>query len=254
MPAYKKVQEIKTGGQASVWQGRDMDTGAIVALKYLTVRGGRSSGSSEAEEERVRFIREVKAQQELTHPHITPVLAYSGKVHHPWYAMPLADTTLDDYLKDPKRDVMKSLDALHQVIDAMEHSHNQGVIHRDLKPSNVLSVDGLWMVSDFGYCRNVNSDSIQLTQANAFFGTPFYAAPEQFDDAHEAGPAADVHAVGKMLMYCLSGQPPGPYLKLKGIQKPYQDVITRCAAEYPEDRYESMNALREALLEIAPRS
>ncbi|WP_329293832.1 serine/threonine-protein kinase [Streptomyces pseudovenezuelae] len=254
MPAYKKVKEIKSGGQAAVWRGRDMDTGQYVALKYLTVRGEKRPKSAEAEEERIRFIREVKTQQELSHPNITPVLAYSGKVHHPWYAMPLADETFEDCLKGPKRDVSWSLEVIHQVIDAMEYSHEQGVIHRDLKPSNILSINNSWLVSDFGYCRNLNSESIKMTQAKALLGTWFYAAPEQFDDAHEAGPPADVYAVGKILMYCLTGNPPGPYLRLKGVSEPYKDVIVRCAAEEPEDRYQSMSALREALLSIAPRN
>ncbi|MGW2161614.1 serine/threonine-protein kinase [Nonomuraea sp. NPDC001699] len=248
MPGYKKIKRIGSGGQANVWKGVNVDTGDIVALKYLQLQGDKRADAGTIAEERARFIREVRIQKGLDHPNIVPVLDYADKGYHQWYAMPLAEETLSEALKADSRSESWSLEIIHQVINAMEYAHGRGVIHRDIKPNNILRIGDDWLVSDFGFCRDLKSDSLLITKANTFLGTPYYAAPEQYDDAHLVGPTADVYAIGRTLLHCLTGKQAGPSLKFDGVAAPFEYIIRKCAAEEPDDRYQSVAELRTDLI------
>ncbi|MCR3730719.1 serine/threonine protein kinase [Streptomyces umbrinus] len=226
-----------------------MDTGEAVALKYLTPEGSKKSNPAKFERERIRFLREVREQSRLEHANIVPVLGFSGRGQKPWYAMPLAKCSLQDFLDSYRKDVDWSLSVIHKVIDGMEYSHVEGVIHRDLKPNNVLLLEGDWAVSDFGYCRNVNSESMRITDAEKLVGTTIYAAPEQYDDAHVVNETADIWAIGKIIIHCLAwNMPPPGGNRLNEIPSQFKNVVLRCVAEEPADRFQSMSELRGALI------
>lgn len=247
MPGYRKLARIAVGGQATVHRGVNVDTEEEVALKYLKLRGKTKPDPAQARNMKARFVREVKEQRRLDHPNIMPVLDYS-ETHSPWYAMPMAQASLQDFLDAEKRDVGWCLDVLSKVIDGMEYAHKQGVIHRDLKPNNILLVDGKWVVSDFGFCLNINSESLRITEAENLVGTYVYAAPEQYDDAHLVGPTADVYSIGKMLIHCLAwNMPPPGGNRLSEIPLVFKSVVIRCVAEDPSDRFQSLSDLRDAL-------
>jgi serine/threonine protein kinase len=247
MAGYKRMGRIADGGQATVYRARNVDTGDQVALKALRP-SGKKANPAEVQEERVRFLREVKEQSRLRHSNIVPILDFSGRGQLPWYAMPLAQASLEDFLNGEKREISWVLPVMHRIIDAMEYAHNEGVIHRDLKPNNVLLIDDEWKVSDFGFCRNLNSESDQITKPATLVGTLFYAAPEQYDDAHSAGPTADVYAIGRILIHCLTwNRPPPASHRLNEIPSDFREVVLRCVAEEPSHRFQKLAELRAAL-------
>src|SRR5262249_3031164 len=92
---------------------------------------------------------------------------------------------------------------------AVHAAHQAGVLHRDLKPANVLLTrEGTPKVSDFGLAKLLDDDSGR-TRTGQVLGTPSYMAPEQArGDSRDAGPAADVYAVGAILYEGLPGRPP----------------------------------------------
>ncbi|NEE59939.1 serine/threonine protein kinase, partial [Streptomyces sp. SID8455] len=119
------------------------------------------------------------------------------------------------------------------------------VIHRDLKPSNVLLSDAGPKVIDFGISRPYDSDL--RTETGKLIGSPPYMAPEQFQRPREVGPAADVFALGAVLVHAATGRGPfdsdSPYIvayqvvhdeaDLSGVPEDLAELVGRCLAKDP---------------------
>src|SRR5205807_2701754 len=175
-----------------------------VALKMVLVGGHAGPG------ELARFRTEAEAVARLQHPNIVQIHEVGAAGGHPYCALEFVEGgNLADKLGGkplPTREAAKLVEALAR---AMQLAHSRNVVHRDLKPANILlTAEGTPKITDFGLARQIDSDSSE-TQAGAVMGTPAYMAPEQASgSSHEAGPAADVYALGAILYDCLAGRPP----------------------------------------------
>jgi serine/threonine protein kinase len=135
------------------------------------------------------------------------------------------------------------------VADGVDYAHRDGVCHRDLKPENILLLNDRCVVSDFGLCRDLSKDSTTFTQSNTVFGTPYYMASEQYDNAHEIGPQADVFALGRILYHMLTGRLPYRYQHLDLVPRGFDYVVEVSTVEEPRDRYRSVAEFMSNLVE-----
>ncbi|MBM7169108.1 serine/threonine protein kinase [Streptomyces sp. G44] len=238
-----KIRKLGAGGQGEVWLAREGQSGDIVVLK----RPLDSLEITEGSADRARFEREVRIQSTLRHDGIMPILRIYRTRTGPLFTMPYAEMSLEQKLVNGPLTETESVDIILTIADAVEFAHSEGVLHRDLKPANILFLNGRWVVSDFGLCRDVNSDSATITQSKTVVGSVAYMAPEQYDDAHEVTESADILSIGRIFYHCLTGKVPFPYFRPELIPAKFRYLITRSVAEEPSARYQTVSEFRQEL-------
>jgi len=153
-----------------------------------------------------RFMAEAELLGGLSHPALLTVFDMSFDGERPFLVLSLATGgTLRDRLDTGCLLPSRVAEIGATVAEALAYVHERGIVHRDVKPSNVLFDDqGECYLADFGIARAVGA--AHLTDSHEFVGTAAYLAPEQIED-RSTGPAADVYALGLVLLECLTGEP-----------------------------------------------
>ncbi|MEG1774409.1 MAG: protein kinase, partial [Oscillospiraceae bacterium] len=249
---YEITELIGVGGMANVYKAIDVTDGKTVAVKLL-----REEFYSNEELLR-RFKNESKAIAVLSHPNIIKVydVCFSHKMQV--IVMEYVDgITLKEYIE--QQGALPWKDALHftvQILRALSHAHDKGIVHRDIKPQNVMLLsDGQIKITDFGIARFARSEAKTLT--DRAIGSVHYISPEQARGEH-TDQRADIYSVGVMLFEMLTGQLPfdadSPVsVALKQIQleaptprsiKPdipegLEEITVRAMQKKPELRYQS---------------
>jgi eukaryotic-like serine/threonine-protein kinase len=189
---YRIDATLGRGGMGLVYRGFDEAIERAVAIKAISRSAlpiDEQSGTLD------RFRREAQAAGRLVHPNIVQIFEYGEDGDLAFIAMELVEGgSLHQELAKRRRFTLREVGRIMaELLDALAHSHTQGVVHRDIKPANILlNADERVKISDFGIAR---IESSNLTQSGQMFGTPYYMAPEQFLGQH-AGPAADIYAAG----------------------------------------------------------
>ncbi|HEY4454904.1 MAG TPA: serine/threonine-protein kinase [Pseudonocardiaceae bacterium] len=154
---------------------------------------------------RERMDREGQALARLGHPGLVTIYDCGNHESRPYLVMQLVlGPTLQARLIEGPLPVPTVLDLGLRLADALAHVHGRGVVHRDIKPSNVfLDETGQPFLGDFGIALLVGQT--RLTSYQEIVGTPAYLAPEQVR-GNVIGPAADIYALGLVLIECLTGE------------------------------------------------
>ncbi|MDV9174192.1 serine/threonine-protein kinase [Streptomyces sp. W16] len=208
---------------------------------------------------RGRFRQEVAAARRVSGAFTAPVVDADPEAPRPWMAtLFIPGSTLSDHVK---RNGPMAPAQLRQVMaglaEALRDIHRVGVVHRDLKPSNVLLAEDGPKVIDFGISRP--KDSELRTETGKLIGTPPFMAPEQFRRPREVGPAADIFALGSVMVHAATGRGPfdsdSPYVvayqvvhdepDLTGVPDNLAPLVLRCLAKEPEDRPTPDELMRE---------
>ena len=207
---YRLLARLGQGGFGSVFKAQDtLSQNKVVAIKEISLNGLQQQEMLDAT---ASFNREVQVLSDLRHPGLPKLYNYFTDAEH-WYLVMdfIAGETLERHLEQTigghflqLTDVLRVGIQLCIVLDYM-HTHNPPIIFRDLKPSNVMLIpSGGVRLIDFGIARYFKPGQFKDTMA---FGSPGYAAPEQYGKA-QTTPCADVYSLGAMLHQMLTGNDP----------------------------------------------
>lgn len=199
---YEITELIGVGGMANVYKANDILEGTVVAVKILKDEFSKNS------EFLRRFKNESKAIALLSHPNIVRVVDVSFGDRIQYIVMEyISGITLKQYIE--QQGVLTWKEAVHftvQVLRALQHAHDNGIVHRDVKPQNIMLLqDGTIKVMDFGIARFARGDSKTMT--DKAIGSVHYISPEQAR-GDEIDEKTDIYSVGVMLFEMLTGQLP----------------------------------------------
>ncbi len=208
---------------------------------------------------RGRFRQEVAAARRVSGAFTASVVDADPEAERPWMAtLFIPGPTLSDHVKrNGPMEAAQLRRLMAGLAEALRDIHRVGVVHRDLKPSNVLLAEDGPKVIDFGISRP--KDSELRTETGKLIGTPPFMAPEQFRRPREVGPAADIFALGSVMVHAATGRGPfdsdSPYVvayqvvhdepDLTDVPPNLAPLVLRCLAKEPEDRPTPDELMRE---------
>ena len=268
VPGYTVQGFIGSGAYGEVWSGTDRNTGRPVAIKFYTRRSSLDVTMLSREVEKLVVL--------AANRYVVQLLDVGWDTDPPYYVMDYIENgSLEDKLKQTETlSVAEATELFEEIAQGLVHLHGKGILHCDLKPGNVLLDQDLKpRLADFGQSRLSHEQSPAL-------GTLFYMAPEQAD--LDAVPDArwDVYALGALLYSMLTGEPPyrepelvqklestseigkrlryyrhslqslpkpTAHRKVPGVDRMLADIVDRCIAADPKDRYTSVHSVMLAL-------
>jgi serine/threonine-protein kinase len=255
---YEIKKLIGDGGMADVYLADDLLEYRKVAVKIL------KNEYADNREFLTRFRNESRAVATMSHPNIVRIFDV-GFVDTPQYIVMeyVEGITLKEYMNLNRR--LSWQDTVHfciQILRALDHAHNKGVVHRDIKPQNIMLLpDGTVKVMDFGIAT-IARDEI-LSPEGKTIGTAHYMSPEQAK-GYSATNQSDVYSCGIMLYEMLTGVKPfdnenpnvvvGMHLNTvpdkitdlnPDVPKGLEEIAVKAMEKNPNDRYKSATEMLE---------
>ena len=270
---YRVLAPIGAGGMGEVYRARDTKLDRDIALKILPP----DVASAEALR---RFEQEARAASSLNHPNIVAIYDVGRSESIAYIAMELIEgQTLRELMAGGPMQVKEALRIAAKVADVLATAHERGVIHRDLKPENVMiSREGYVKLLDFGLAKvrlsiasGDKTQPLTHTTAGHVFGTASYMSPEQaagrlvdfrsdqfslaviLFEMITARRPFDRQSSAETLTAIIREDPPPLNVSDLSGGRELQQIITRCLAKSPQDRYASTRDLARDLRDLRNR-
>ena len=250
---YELLAPIGAGGMGEVWKARDTRLNRIVAVKRL--KGPHTA----------RFEQEARAIAALNHPHICQIF----DIGPDYLVLEYIDgQPLLSQANPGPLEVEEAVRLARQIAEALDAAHRKGVVHRDLKPANILvTAEGSVKLLDFGLAKQAALSGETATDETGtiegtVMGTVAYMAPEQAA-GKPLDARSDVFSFGAVLYELLSGRQAFRgenaistmaailHTEPRPLDAPaaLQQILKRCLAKPPAERYQTMAELLESLRE-----
>lgn len=268
---YKILEKLGIGGQGTVYKATDEKLGRTVVVKVLPAE------LTAREANLKRFEREARLASSLDHPNICTIFDLDEAEGHHFIAMQYVEgRNVRQLVGGHPLELKSALLIAIQVTDALAAAHARGIIHRDIKSGNVMvTPSGQVKILDFGLAKLLDDtdDSSRstihrtdLTEIGVPYGTATYAAPEQAR-GDRVDKRADIFSTGVLIYEMLTGtwpfrgkttidvrhavlhDAPRPVAELRNELVParLQQILDRCIAKEPRDRYQKMEEVRDDL-------
>ncbi len=265
---FRVIRQLGQGGMGAVYEVENIYLGQRVAMKLMLEEMLGNAAIVE------RFLREARASALLRGEHVCKVFDV-GTLENgaPYIVMEmLQGTDLSTMLKQYQRlSPQTAADYVLQACLGIAEAHAAGIVHRDLKPANMFLAqrpDGTAIVKvlDFGIAKAPTEQAFHLTQTSAVMGSPGYMSPEQLRSSKNVDARSDIWSIGTILYELSVGAPPfsgesitelavkvsmDPTPPAPGVSPDLANVIYRCLEKNPDQRFQDVAALAEALAPIA---
>lgn len=267
---YRVLEKLGGGGMGVVYKAGDLKLGRQVALKFLPRQ------LADHPDAVAQLRGEARAASALNHPHICTVHDIDEYEGQPFIVMELLHgETLKQRIAGKPLRQEAAVNFGMQILDALEAAHANGIIHRDIKPANIfITAREEVKILDFGLAKvahpNLETDfTAGVAETKAFVGTLPYMAPEQLR-GQAADQCTDIHAFGAVLFEMSTGHrafpqrstpdlmstlihdaPPPPRSINTKISARLEQIILRCLAKVPAERFQSADELALALGGVA---
>ncbi len=199
---YRIIKVIGIGGMAVVFEATDLLMRRNVAVKMLKDDINNDTQAVK------RFINESKAVAMLSHPNIVNIYDVSVKDNLKYIVMELVEgITLKNYiLKKGVLSFHEMINITEQILLALDHAHQKGIVHRDIKPQNIMMLkNGVIKVADFGIAKLPNAETVTMT--DKAIGTVFYISPEQAS-GKTIDRRSDIYSLGVTMYEMATGKLP----------------------------------------------
>jgi len=268
---YRIVSELGHGGMGVVFRAEHVQLGRPAALKVLLPQMSADAQIVQ------RFFNEARAASSIDHPGIVEVYDFGRHTDGRAYLVMemLKGESLDHRLMRPMAP-LEAASLIAQVAGALAAAHARGIVHRDLKPDNIFLVPNELLpggiqikLLDFGIAKLADEGASGFrTQTGVMIGTPAYMSPEQCMGRADLDHRTDLYAVGCILYHMLCGRPPflsdqgtgvmiamhlrdqvpDPRALVPHLPGPLVEITLRLLEKDPAARFQSAQALRQALV------
>ena len=266
---YRLGRKLGGGGMGEVFLAEHQMLKRPCAVKLIRAeRAGDAHAIA-------RFEREVRATAQLSHWNTILIFDYGRNADGTfYYAMEyLPGLSLDRLVRRyGPMPAARVIYLLRQACDALHEAHEAGLVHRDIKPANLFAAarGGRYDVTkllDFGLVKALHGgESMQLSREDTIAGSPLYVSPEQVMHSQPPDRRTDIYSLGSVAYYLLTGRPPflgasamevmiahtrdpvvPPSSVRPEVPADLEQVVLRCLAKKPGDRYPDTMSLAEAL-------